>query len=163
MARARIAVAGDEQGSNQVFSIPENRLMLAVLEEALSTFKAGIGSAVPRRRKYAVEVEQWAGSSDSEWPFSFENICSTLGLDAGYIRLGLRRMKRAAQQGAASPRLRVRREHIQDRRTWRAHIAWKRSARLACALDDSAGRNLRAQSGACTIVAVPTPTSPVDR
>jgi len=131
MSKRRIAVARDDELSSKVFNVPENRLMLAVLEDALSTFKAGIASPVARRRRFAVEVEQWAAGGDPEWPFSFENICSVLGFDADYIRQGLRAMKRAASQNATSPRLREHPGRLQDRRAWRSHVGWNPVATLA--------------------------------
>ncbi len=68
--------------------------MLAVLEDAVTCFQKcftardRIGTSLFR------EVEEWIllqGKSD--WLFSFDNICETLGLDPGYIREGLQRWR----------------------------------------------------------------------
>lgn len=102
---------------------PENRLMLAVLEEALVTFQRGLNSPVPERRKRFFEVDRWVAERDSDWPFSFENICQTLQIDPDYIRAGLRTLK--CQSLLAHPRGRgrkLRRERIYDRRGWRGQI-----------------------------------------
>ena len=94
---------------------PEHRLMLAVLEDAVMTYRAGLNSHNPLRRRYMNEVEEWLRCRESDSPFSFECICETLGLDPGYIRAGLRQLQR--RSGSASPpRLRIRREPAQHRR-----------------------------------------------
>jgi hypothetical protein len=41
-------------------------------------------------------VERWVANAAMDWPFSFENVCATLGLDADYVRAGLRRVKQSA-------------------------------------------------------------------
>lgn len=102
---------------------PENRLMLAVLEEALVTFQRGLNSPVPERRKRFFEVDRWVASIDTDWPFSFENICSTLRIDPDYIRSGLHTLKCQALSRRSMLRGRkLRRERIYDRRAWRGHI-----------------------------------------
>lgn len=108
----------------EVTTSPSNRLMLAVLEEALVTFQRGMNSPVPEQRRRFCEVESWAGSNDTDWPFSFENICHALRLDPDYIRKGLRSLKRDAQatRGRNKDR-KLRRERIYDRRAWRGQIS----------------------------------------
>ncbi|HYC01335.1 MAG TPA: hypothetical protein VEC57_19540 [Candidatus Limnocylindrales bacterium] len=102
---------------------PENRLMLAVLEEALVTFQRGLNSPVPERRKRFFEVDRWVASHDTDWPFSFENICTTLHLDPEYIRAGLRQLKKQAHARRTVVKERkLRRERIYDRRAWRGQI-----------------------------------------
>ena len=102
---------------------PENRLMLAVLEEALVTFQRGINSPVPERRKRFCEVDKWVLEKDSDWPFSFENICHTLRIDPDYIRAGLRTLKCQSLVRRTTTRGRkLRRERIYDRRGWRGQI-----------------------------------------
>ena len=102
---------------------PENRLMLAVLEEALVTFQRGLNSPVPERRKRFCEVDKWVSEKDSDWPFSFENICQTLCIDPDYIRAGLRTLKcQSLMTRSQSRRRKLRRERIYDRRGWRGHI-----------------------------------------
>ena len=102
---------------------PENRLMLAVLEEALVTFQRGLNSPIPERRKRFCEVDRWVSERDSDWPFSFENICQTLRIDPDYIRAGLRSLKCESLLRRAEIRGRkLRRERIYDRRGWRGQI-----------------------------------------
>ncbi len=118
--------SGDEFGAtamDETSKEPENRLMLAVLEEALVTFQHGLGSPVALRRKRFFEVDRWVASRDTDWPFSFENICTTLRIDPDYVRAGLARLKRQAFARSAEVRgRRLRRERIYDRRAWRGQI-----------------------------------------
>jgi len=35
----------------------------------------------------------YVASRDRSWPYSFENLCDTIGVDAGYLRRGIERVK----------------------------------------------------------------------
>jgi hypothetical protein len=102
---------------------PEERLMVAVLEEALATYERGFHSSDPMVRQASREVDEWVRSRDHDELFSFESVCGILGLDAGYLRAGLSAMKRRAR---VQPRKEVvrklRRTRITDRRVWRGQI-----------------------------------------
>lgn len=74
-------------------SQPEKRLMLAVMEDAITTFQKSVHGATRRQRRLLKETEEWVGSPDTSWPFSFENICAALDIEADYLRTGLRRWK----------------------------------------------------------------------
>ena len=71
---------------------PEKRLMLAVLQDAIATLLKHTGSNRPRARRLVRETQQWISAAEGEWPFSFENICAALDLDAGAMRAGLQRV-----------------------------------------------------------------------
>jgi hypothetical protein len=86
------------------YHLPENRLMLAVLQEALSTFQRGIRSRVAKDIEAFREVDRWFRSREFDWPFSFECICSTLEIDPGCVREGLNRLRRQAFQHRAAIR-----------------------------------------------------------
>ncbi len=75
---------------------PECRLMLAILEDALATFRRGLARTSCAEIQSFREVDRWFRSDESDWPFAFESICSTLRIDAGYVRLGLNRIRAAA-------------------------------------------------------------------
>jgi hypothetical protein len=72
---------------------PEKRLMLAVLEDAVGTFQKYTWSRDRAGQRLLAEVEDWFASNDGEWPYSFVNICNALGLEAEFLRGGLRRWK----------------------------------------------------------------------
>ena len=72
---------------------PEKRLMLAVMEDAIATFQKSVPGATRRQRRLLRETEEWIGSADNTWPFSFENICAALDIEADYLRKGIKRWK----------------------------------------------------------------------
>ena len=74
-------------------SQPAKRLMLAVMEDAISTFQKSVRGATRRQRRLLKETEEWIGSASTAWPFSFENICAALDIEADYLRTGLKRWK----------------------------------------------------------------------
>jgi hypothetical protein len=123
MSHPAVSFGHTEHGGVEPSREPENRLMLAVLEEALVTFQRGLDSPVAERRKRYCEVDKWVSSTDTDWPFSFENICSTLRIDPDYIRSGLHTMKnRSLLRRDAAKGRKLRRERIYDRRAWRGQI-----------------------------------------
>ena len=71
---------------------PEQRLMCAVLEEAiieLVTTRVAARSPL-RDHRSRQELLTWFTSTDRSWPFSFENICDAIDLDPAQVRSGLR-------------------------------------------------------------------------
>jgi hypothetical protein len=82
--------------------VPEKRLMLAVLEDAIAAFQRAYiqpraaveeDSEVPGN-----DVEAWLESRDMSWPFSFESICQALDMEAEYLRNGLLRWREKARR-----------------------------------------------------------------
>ena len=69
---------------------PEKRLQVAVLADAILTFRRGDGGKSSQARRLFAEADAWFASDDDDGPFTFVTICQSLGLDAGYIRRGLR-------------------------------------------------------------------------
>ncbi len=72
---------------------PEKRLMLAVLEDAVGTFQKYVGARDRPAQALFAETEEWFAAEEAEWPFSFENICQALGLEAEFLRAGLWRWR----------------------------------------------------------------------
>lgn len=75
----------------------EFRLMFAILEDAVDVYRKLAGATDARRKALFDEAEAWIESEDNAWLFSYETICLTLGIDAGYLRTGLRAWKRRAE------------------------------------------------------------------
>jgi hypothetical protein len=68
-------------------AMPEKRLALAVLEDALRCARrTGMGVACVRSRAEALE---WLLAEDTSAPFSFEGVCEALNINSGYLRAGL--------------------------------------------------------------------------
>jgi len=66
---------------------PAERLMLAVLTDAIELILEDPAPLGARRR-----AAEWVRSDDRHWPFSFVNLCETLGLDPERLRTGLARL-----------------------------------------------------------------------
>jgi hypothetical protein len=73
----------------------EERLMLAVLENAIEYFQKYVLARNPRGKQLFQEAEEWFLDKDGEALFSFESICETLGLNPEHIRKGLMIWKEA--------------------------------------------------------------------
>jgi len=71
---------------------PEQRLMAAVLEDAMRELarpsEIWIGPAGRRR----AEVQAWVESDDVAWPFSFLNVCDALDLNPSGVRRRIARL-----------------------------------------------------------------------
>jgi hypothetical protein len=72
---------------------PVEKLMFAVLTDAIECFQEYYGANAHRCRRLFTEAEAWISSRDYAWPYSFENICETLNLDPNYLRIGLTRWR----------------------------------------------------------------------
>lgn len=81
---------------------PEERLMVAVLEDAIRCYQSGVDGGGKRRRQILHETEEWLASEDTSYCFSFVNVSAALGLDPDWIRAGLRRwrLRHAEARGA---------------------------------------------------------------
>src|SRR5437879_13882021 len=77
----------------------EERLMQAVLENAIEYLQKYVLATDERGKKLFQEAEEWILDKDSDWFFSFENICEVLGLHPDYIRQGLLCWKEAKRKG----------------------------------------------------------------
>lgn len=64
---------------------PEKRLMLAVLEDAVTHYLRGPA--------FAPDTIAWFASEDTAWPYSFANLCDSLGLDRDAVRSALQRRR----------------------------------------------------------------------
>jgi hypothetical protein len=67
----------------------EERLMFAVLENAVEYFQKYVLAQNPRGKQLFQEAEEWFLDKDGEALYSFESVCETLGLHPDHIRKGL--------------------------------------------------------------------------
>ena len=82
--------------SRQLPLFPELALLIAVLEDALVTFKEKLLASGAKHQKLFEDAEDWIWSSDGEGFFSFENVCAELNISPGYLRRQLLRWKNHA-------------------------------------------------------------------
>jgi hypothetical protein len=73
---------------------PERTLMLAVLEDAIGCFQKYASAGSPKMRQLFDEAEEWILERDSDWLFSFDQVCSTFGWNPEYVRKALMEQKR---------------------------------------------------------------------
>jgi hypothetical protein len=68
----------------------EQRLMLAVLVDAINVLQGWqrIGSA--RKRRAFAEAAQWVNTRGTNYPFSFDSLCDALEIDPDVLRSRLR-------------------------------------------------------------------------
>ena len=71
----------------------EKALMLAVLEDGIRCFQEHFRNPRYNPRLLAQEAESWIREDDWDWPFSFNSVCDTLGLDPEALRTALFRWK----------------------------------------------------------------------
>ncbi len=72
----------------------EQELMLAVLEDAITCFQVHFAAQDKKKTRLFRKAEEWILQQEkSNWLFSFDNVCETLGLNPGYIREGLLRWR----------------------------------------------------------------------
>jgi hypothetical protein len=70
---------------------PEKRLALAVLQTVIYDCRAAAlrgaqGRARVQKRQAYDRAMAYVASPDRTWPYSFENLCETIGVDAGSLR-----------------------------------------------------------------------------
>ena len=70
---------------------PEKTLLLAVLEDGVRTFQDNIFAETGKKRVLLDEAREWLFTDGFEHVFSFNSVCTSLGIDPGYIRRGLKR------------------------------------------------------------------------
>src|SRR6476660_1709243 len=78
----------DEPRTQDASGSGERALMRTVLEDAIRCL-SGAGGPMRLRPSLAAEARRWVTESDRHWPYSFENICDSLGLDADHVRTRL--------------------------------------------------------------------------
>jgi hypothetical protein len=76
---------------------PEKALLLAVLEDGVRTFQENIFAESGKKRALLDEAREWLFTHGVEHVFSFDSVCSSLGLDPVYIRCGLKRWEEHAR------------------------------------------------------------------
>jgi len=72
------------------------RLMAAVLQTVVddcrgTAYRRAAGCGTTRNVRGAVQAVAYVASRDRAWPFSFENLCDALDMDAGWFRRKLQK------------------------------------------------------------------------
>lgn len=69
---------------------PEQRLMIAVLHDALDCLRKYQFATSHHDRQLFCEAKEWFLTQETNWPYSFECICGFLDLDSSAVREHLR-------------------------------------------------------------------------
>lgn len=83
----------------------EEALMLAVLENGVEFFQTYVLAKDKKGKELFQEAEEWIFEKNSDWFFSFENICEFLLLDPNYMREGLLRWKNSKRKHDAEAKI----------------------------------------------------------
>ena len=83
----------------------EQRLMLALLADAINVYQQGVLAKGTRKRLLYVDAERWIMASGViRHTFSFDTVCDALGINPTVLRRGMvawkHRVKRAAESRA---------------------------------------------------------------
>lgn len=68
----------------------EQRLMLAVLVDAINVLRGWQRAGGGRKRRAFAEAAQWVNTAGTHYPFSFDSVCDALEIDSGVLRSRLR-------------------------------------------------------------------------
>ncbi len=80
----------------------EQRLMLAILADAINIFQGCHCSGQATKSRLFREAEEWIFGSDDRWPFSFVNVCEALGIEPQALRKRLRALEEEIRSGVRS-------------------------------------------------------------
>jgi hypothetical protein len=64
----------------------EQRLMLAVLVDAINLLQGWNRMGSARKRRAFAEAAQWVITKGTHYPFSFDSVCDALGIDSEVLR-----------------------------------------------------------------------------
>ena len=78
----------------------ERRLMAALLSDGIEAY---ILHCTSKRSTDRIDAQEWVETRDQDYVFSFDNVCECLGIDAEYLRLGLRKYVKAATKEDGAP------------------------------------------------------------
>jgi hypothetical protein len=69
---------------------PEDRLMLAVLLDAVAVLREHATGVCPHDQELVASTVRWFLAQDEAWPLSCQHVCRALGLDASQLLIALR-------------------------------------------------------------------------
>ena len=109
----------------------EQRLMLALLADAINVYQQGVLSRNTRKRLLFIDAERWiTAGAKCRHAFSFDTVCDALGINPSMLRRRMlawkHELRRNVDTRAGTPHLRLkitpRNKHLSQRRN-RSQIA----------------------------------------
>ena len=110
----------------------EQRLMLALLADALNVYQHGVLSRATRKRLLYLDAERWImANCDKAHAFSFETVCDAIGINPSVLRRTLVAWKhRAAHDASLHASLHIRLKTTpRERRLSRPRPSERKSSR----------------------------------
>jgi hypothetical protein len=107
----------------------EQRLMLALLADAINVYQQGVLSRNTRKRLLFIDADRWiTAGAKCRHAFSFDTVCDALGINPSMLRRRMltwkHELRRNVEARAAAPHLRLkitpRNKHLSQRRRRRA-------------------------------------------
>jgi hypothetical protein len=96
----------------------EQRLMLAVLVDAINALQSWHGGGTARKRRNFAEAAQWVNTRGTSYPFSFNSVCDALEIDSELLRSRLRVLTvRSANQARRPALARLRLKEVSRSKT----------------------------------------------
>jgi hypothetical protein len=94
-------------GPTSQLALPQRRLMMAVLQTVIddvqgSAQRRASGCLGPADQRELEHARAYVASTDRSWPFSFENVCEAVGVDAASLRRALERVLAESSAGDAA-------------------------------------------------------------
>jgi hypothetical protein len=83
----------------------EEPLMVAILSDAIECYQKFLFAKDQKGKKLFQEAEAWILEKNSDWIFSFDNICELLCLQPDYIRQGLLCWKEASPSSRSETKI----------------------------------------------------------
>jgi hypothetical protein len=90
LSQAEIILPSQYYGSSGSARSGEQRLILAVLVDAINVLQHWKGTGSRRKRRNFAEAAQWVNARGTTDPFSFESVCEALDVDSELLRSRLR-------------------------------------------------------------------------
>ncbi len=84
----------DEEG----LDAGERKLMAAILSDGIEAYIHQSLNSETHKSRVRQEIIDWIETEDTEYIFSFDNVCESLGINPEYLRLGLYRYIAAAKK-----------------------------------------------------------------
>ncbi len=83
----------------------EQRLMLAVLADAINVLRSWQNGGSARKRRNFAEAAQWVNTAGTSHPFSFDSVCDALEIDSELLLSRLRTLTIRPVNAARRPNL----------------------------------------------------------
>jgi len=129
-------------------AVPEQRLMLALLVDAINILKGPIPTHDCRKRQDFVEAARWVAIRGTHYLFTFDSVCDALNLPVEMLRARLSRLARGREEANRTGIGRLRRRPANHARTIKVDRA--RSQTQTVSTDDplrSKSHEARADNG----------------